>query len=364
MCRILVLLSFFAVVASSEARTWTDAQGRTVEAEFVRMHSGKVVLMRGNKPLTVPYDTLSPDDQEFVLQEMEKDGKGKSIPQEAYGRKWIDSKGKEIYARFVEVTEGGEVVLSRAGKQITIAFEKFSAADQAHIRLEAAKTGQASNLPAIANQPTPVQPMPVQPVPAQPPFNPLNPAAGGESPAQRFAREHRERIEQMNRDRQARDEQFRREQDARHQQAEAERQRREREQQERMAALETQRQQEQAQAAADLAAANAAAPAPSANSTPGPFPPTGPPVFSGSPGPMFQEVFMCSKCNKEVPANIKAGDKCPHCGIFFQTKEHADGTKEQASVGDSFKNDYRLWGKIIGLVLVIGIPLVIKAVKS
>lgn len=34
-------------------------------------------------------------------------------------------------------------------------------------------------------------------------------------------------------------------------------------------------------------------------------------------GPQMVQIKKCSKCFKEVPDNLTAGDKCPHCGVFF-----------------------------------------------
>jgi O-glycosyl hydrolase len=48
------------------ARTWTDKQGRTIEAEFVRVAQGKVVLSRSGKVVTVPLSELSDADLKFI----------------------------------------------------------------------------------------------------------------------------------------------------------------------------------------------------------------------------------------------------------------------------------------------------------
>jgi hypothetical protein len=39
----------------------------------------------------------------------------------------------------------------------------------------------------------------------------------------------------------------------------------------------------------------------------------------------------CSACGKTVPAQYGAGDKCPHCGIFFEYEEGPDGRTKQAT---------------------------------
>ena len=38
-------------------------------------------------------------------------------------------------------------------------------------------------------------------------------------------------------------------------------------------------------------------------------------------GPQMVQIKKCSKCSREVPDNLTAGDKCPHCGVFFGKDE-------------------------------------------
>lgn len=44
-----------------------------------------------------------------------------------------------------------------------------------------------------------------------------------------------------------------------------------------------------------------------------------------------QQEGRCGSCNKVVPASVRAGDRCPHCGVFFQYEETADGSKKHYS---------------------------------
>jgi len=43
-------------------------------------------------------------------------------------------------------------------------------------------------------------------------------------------------------------------------------------------------------------------------------------------GPAMQQVKMCGKCGKELPSTLTAGDKCPHCGVFFSF-DYTNGKK-------------------------------------
>ena len=65
------------------ARPWTDSTGRKIEAKFVRVHQGKVVLLQGKKVVQVPFYNLSEADQQFVRDELDKAGKSHLIPAQA-----------------------------------------------------------------------------------------------------------------------------------------------------------------------------------------------------------------------------------------------------------------------------------------
>ena len=45
-----------------------------------------------------------------------------------------------------------------------------------------------------------------------------------------------------------------------------------------------------------------------------------------------------SGCNRTVPAQYGAGDKCPHCGIFFEYEEGPDGRTKQATAAQRTAN--------------------------
>ncbi|NUQ63965.1 MAG: hypothetical protein HUU20_15920, partial [Pirellulales bacterium] len=63
-------------------RIWTDTTGQQTEAEFVRVHEGKVILRRGKKVMvTVPFENLSTADREYVRNELEAKGEGHLLEQ-------------------------------------------------------------------------------------------------------------------------------------------------------------------------------------------------------------------------------------------------------------------------------------------
>ncbi|MFM8223263.1 MAG: hypothetical protein ACKOJF_30515 [Planctomycetaceae bacterium] len=74
----------------------------------------------------------------------------------------------------------------------------------------------------------------------------------------------------------------------------------------------------------------------------------GPPGGGSGARSPFQTVGVCSNCNKEVPDSVTAGDKCPHCGVFF-SKDETNG--KTASGGGGWHLTARGWGKLVGLAI-------------
>lgn len=60
-----------ALVLPAAARTFTDNQGRTIEAELVGHSGDTVVISRGGKEFPVPVTNFSLDDQEYIRQWIE-----------------------------------------------------------------------------------------------------------------------------------------------------------------------------------------------------------------------------------------------------------------------------------------------------
>jgi hypothetical protein len=48
-------------------------------------------------------------------------------------------------------------------------------------------------------------------------------------------------------------------------------------------------------------------------------------------GGFAESDFYCGNCNKDVPAHLGAGDHCPHCGVYWDYEETADGRTLDAS---------------------------------
>ena len=63
----------------ADARSWTDTQGRKIEAEVVRVNPDKTVVLKTNrgKTVTVPFDTFSEEDVEHLEYLLSRKGRGK-----------------------------------------------------------------------------------------------------------------------------------------------------------------------------------------------------------------------------------------------------------------------------------------------
>ena len=76
------LLALFMAANAAEARTWQDRQGRTIEAEVVRVNPDRTVVMKteSGKVVTVPFDTFSEMDVEHFEFLLSRRGRGKPHP--------------------------------------------------------------------------------------------------------------------------------------------------------------------------------------------------------------------------------------------------------------------------------------------
>jgi len=73
MARLLHLLILLVLTVPSEARTWRNADGKSIEAEFIKLENGVVHLKRSSKVYKIPLKTLSQDDQDFLAKKTEEE---------------------------------------------------------------------------------------------------------------------------------------------------------------------------------------------------------------------------------------------------------------------------------------------------
>lgn len=55
-----------------EVRTWTSADGRSIEGKLLEVNPERVRIERGGRPVTIPVNLLSEEDQEFVVALVER----------------------------------------------------------------------------------------------------------------------------------------------------------------------------------------------------------------------------------------------------------------------------------------------------
>jgi len=53
---------------------------------------------------------------------------------------------------------------------------------------------------------------------------------------------------------------------------------------------------------------------------PTPGPTAGPPM-----GPPVKQIWICSHCRRQLPDDVRPGDRCPYCGTFLAYQQDASG---------------------------------------
>ena len=74
-----LLLSLVLVAGAADARSWTDTQGRTVEAEVVKVNANQTVVLRTGrgKVVTVPFNTFVEEDVQHLDYLLSRKGRDK-----------------------------------------------------------------------------------------------------------------------------------------------------------------------------------------------------------------------------------------------------------------------------------------------
>lgn len=332
-----LLLLLMAAFARAEVRTWTDRQGKTTKAEFVRVHEGRVILKSGTQTLQVPLSGLSQQDQDYVAGQLNRksargnDGEGDGQPV----RFWTDIRGNQIAASFVRMNET-QVMLSESGRLRPIDFAELSPPDREHIKQLLREQGQESLIDALDRHVDEIAKAAAARAAASQPA--AAPAAPAESPFERMRQEREQRAEQQRQQEEQRRQAFEQQQAAdrerRQQQAEEAKQRQAEQQQrwQQLAQEQQQRSQEQMQQMQERMAS----------------------LSANSMGPTMVTEYRCSKCNKVVPDNIGAGGHCPHCGVYFEYTQSPTGQRQYAPAGSFDWSNVRLSGRAIkGVVFLV-----------
>ena len=391
------------VVGHAQARTWTDQQGRTMEATFVRVSGDTAYFDRGGERIGVKLSQLSDKDQRYIRRQTKVPKKSlKKSSTVIAQRNWVDDQGNTTKAKFVRVFNDN-VVLLRGGRALQVPFWKLSKNDQDYVEVilkeqgreipprEAPKkpgTNGVNNLNPAGNgnlggglgmNPAGMNPAGMNPADMNPAD--MNPAGvrsplttgpsgmsgrqgnGGPGLSGGMSSSAGEPMPSgssipgsgMSRSRSA---------SSASQQLEQMRQRMEQSRQQALADMRRRQQQLQDRMNSQFSS-NSTSPsidstndlmeqAKQMNSSSDMM---GGPTNSGSgyrptfQQPMFEEVKKCGKCLKVVPDHVSAGGNCPHCGAYFSFEQDRFGKKTYAKGGRA------AWvgGGVVAILAVIGV---------
>jgi hypothetical protein len=280
-------------VTSAFARVWTDKFGKTTQGKFVRYFEGDVVLLRGTRVITIPYLDLSEDDREFVRQELEKKDEAGMLPPEPDDEEIILPKPSE--ERTWTSNDGKKiqarlVAVSERKVTLLVRGKEFTIPMKRLSKPDQQYAGFLKHMPRDVAEAS------------------ANQLAEGPSPASR----------------------------------------------------QTDPPPSFHGASIPPSDATPSTPEPSsAEPSPAPSPNVAPPigreVAPASPprfAPQMVEYKYCKQCGKTVPNNLGAGDKCPHCGVFFSFEEDTSGKIiKRAPVGKYVAYG----GGIPGIAILIGL---------
>jgi hypothetical protein len=320
------------------ARTWNDTEGHTYEGEFVRVLKGKVVINVAGRMIPIPFGHLIQEDQDFVREELEKHGLGGQLParkKPATGsstttkstdkdastandpkpgptRTWTDVQGRSIQARFIGM-EGAKVVLQFKKTRTTYPFDKFSLADQRYVRDEMTGRGEGDKVPAEV---VPAQPGPAahQFAQAQPPAGPMMPRGMPAIP--RPSMPAMPQIPHIT-----------------------------------FPPIPTPAPVQPPPMVAPTFPQHVQPPPMTPMPAPNPMP-----SFAND-QPVYQQVMVkkCMSCGQVVPNNLTAGDRCPHCGVYFNFDQTNGKTAHWA---------YFATPGGIGAIVAVIVGLIVRARRS
>ncbi|MHC4403166.1 MAG: SHD1 domain-containing protein [Planctomycetota bacterium] len=171
---VLVATLLAGLSTAASARTWRDNQGNQVEAKFVRVHQGNVILNRGGRMLRVPLSDLIAEDRKYVEDRLagrpvdrsepsktepssgtdgpsprlRKSSSGEGNPADSEPmRTWTDIRGNKLVARFVNVIGNNIVLIKGSRKKASYPFHGFSQTDQNYVRMIMTARGEGHRVP-------------------------------------------------------------------------------------------------------------------------------------------------------------------------------------------------------------------------
>jgi len=140
-----------------KARDWTDRNGQTIKAKFggLSTSGADVNLMVGTRRQTVPYTTLSDDDQQIVRAAMDSQLGGTWLPPHLGkfpDRRSFRIPGTSVYGRVVGLDKDGQIgLLSSTGSLGAVPLSDLNTSDELHVREQFSIRGMGNLLPADPN---------------------------------------------------------------------------------------------------------------------------------------------------------------------------------------------------------------------
>ncbi len=337
---LLVCLFNLSLVSAQEVRTWTDVDGRKMQAQFVREVDGDVTFIKDGKLITFPLDRLSDDDQKHIREaetgkKVEEAATPAGAPRkeasadtslspsdsgstsesktsltkertDAETRTWRDFRGRQTVGKFVRMHQDNVVVLSGA-RAVSIPYYSLSRPDREYLRELLTALGEAAQLPfsPSAEPDAPAEPQPgAGAEPIAPPEAPTAPTRGGAPPVGRGgggsdANDRLAKMHEENRQRMAESNErlAKMQEESRQRLAEA-----------------SERREKAAQRTAEMAQRSLQRLQP------------GNPSQQESPNDL---VGTCSNCKNSITREQISGMKCPHCGVIWEYEVDEFGRKKE-----------------------------------
>lgn len=387
----LLALSVFATIA--QARTWTNQDGKQIEADYVSVDEERVTLrLAEGREVKIKIATLSSDDQIFLQAILLKrkaknatittdddtnpseaasdlsssslpkaeshdtddaDDEPKSLAKSSSPKKkkyenrvWNDRLGNKMTAKFIRM-QGSSVMVLKAGRATPVDYFTLSTEDQEYLKtiLEEAGTPELIPTPPVVNNPNnalagnmgapnmapPNMAMPISPAPnmnpgprpSYPSPNMSASTAGGYSPpGMRPNRPPTYSAPSM------------------------------------PPSSSTATYNPPMMPSSPNMAPAYSSPPPMMSSSGGTRSSYNPPMHSFV--PTYQRIKKCSRCMKQVPSHLSAGDSCPHCGTYFGR----DDTNGRTAALSAYALGRIIGGGMITLIILGVIGTVIRKITG
>ena len=130
---------------SAELHPWTDLNGRTLQAKFIKGNNASVTIEWNGQRFDLPMDTLSDQSKALAEKFMQKSAGSEKV--DADFQQWKDTSGRTIQAQFIK-SDKLTVTLNWNGKTTALPLSMFDQESQimaAKLQSEKTSNSVASN---------------------------------------------------------------------------------------------------------------------------------------------------------------------------------------------------------------------------